>query len=456
MRRAAGRLARGEDGLTVVEVVVAGMILVVGSLGVLGMVDTATRNTFRAEQSQTINNVLQQELEKIRELPYEDVGLATLPANETGENNPNSRVSGTAFYSKRNGTGLKPMISGGAVIAGPGTFQVEDVKGSIYRYVVWDDCSGPKDTCVGDFLKRAIVVAKLDSTASGGTNRRYQEIQSQIVDPHAEPTENPGPTPGGKAVTSWILWLADTTCDEAEPLTPEKRTAIGDHLAHNTRGSCASTAKTGNEPGPPDLLWPEAPPITDESPVYDYATDVEPKTAPDFDKGLQVLRGSDCGAMPAATVASAPEADATMFQQLHKWVTPPIGTTDLALTGKGTLSLWTQSIEHGIYPAQICIWIFVRVGDTDTAMTQVLGGLPYATLSAATWPSTGWTELTVSLDFKSGSGSEIPLPQGSQLGLALSVDDGSGSGVQILYDEPSFDSRISFATTGTLPTWPAS
>jgi hypothetical protein len=453
MRGAMVRLARGEEGLTVVEVVVAGMILVVGSLGVLGMVDTATRNTFRAEQSQTLNNVLQREMERIRELPYEDLALATLPAHESGENNPNSRISGTAFYSKRNETGLKPMVSGGAITAGPEPFQVEDVKGSIYRYVVWDGCPG--SSCAdGDFLKRAIVVAKLDSTATGGANRRYQEIQSQVVDPEAEPTENPGPTPGGKAVTSWILWLADTTCDQAEVQTPKERTEVGDHLAHNTRGTCTAGAKTGNQPGAPDLLWPEAPPLSDESPVYDYATDVEPKTAPDFDKGLQVLRGSDCGAMPATTVAGAPDADATMFQQLHKWVTPPIGTTDLGLTGKGTLSLWTQSIEHGVYPAQVCIWLFVRVGSTDTALTQVLGSLPYTTYSASPWPSTGWTELTISLNFKSGSSSEIPLPQGSRLGLALSVDDGSGSGVQILYDEPSFDSRISFGTTGTLPTWP--
>ncbi len=447
------RLAKGERGLTVVEVVVAGMILVVGSLGVLGMVDTATRNTFRAEQSQTLNNVLQREMEKIRELPYEDVALSALPAQESDPGNPNSRVSSTAFYVRRNGTGLRPMISGGSVVAGPEPFQVEDVKGSIYRYVVWDACPGA--SCAdGDFLKRAIVVAKLDATASGGANRRYQEIQSQIVDPQAEPTENPGPTPGDATVTSWILWLTDTPCDAAQPQTPAERTAVGDHLSHNTRGTCASGVKNGNEPGAPDLLWPEAPPLSDESPVYDYATDVEPITAPDFDKGLQIMRGSDCGAMPAATVAVAPEADATMFQKIHKWVTPPINTTDLALTGEAKLNLWTQSIEHGVYPATICIWLFVRQGSTDTALTQALESRPYATYGASTWPNVGWSEIKVLLDFKSATGGEVSLPKDSRLGLALSVDDGSGSGIQTLYDEPTFDSLLSVGTTGTLPEWP--
>jgi hypothetical protein len=454
LRRALGRVSRGEDGLTVVEVVVAGMILVVGSLGVLGMVDVATRNAFRAEQSQLVNNVLQRELEEIRELPYEDVGLTALPAHESGENNPNSRVSGTGFYTTRNGTGLKPMVSGGSLAAGPETFQVDDVKGSIYRYVVWDACPG--STCSeDDFLKRVIVVVKLESTASGGSNRRYQEVQSQIVDPDAEPAENPGPAPGGGTVTSWPLWLTDTSCDAAQPQSPAERAAIGDHLAHNTRGVCGDGTKNGNEPGAPDLLWSEAPVLSDESPVYDYATDVEPKVEPDLDKGLQVKPGTDCGTMPATAVATGPDADAEMFHKLHKWVTPPINTADLALTGEGTLNLWTQSIEHGVYPATICIWLFVREGSTDTALIHTFESLPYATYSAALWPSSGWAEITISLNFKSAvGGGEIPLAEGVRLGLALSVDNDSESGVQTLYDEPSLDSRMALGTTGTLPTWP--
>jgi len=444
------RLAR-EEGLTVVEVVVAGMILTVGGLGVLGMVDASTRNTFRAEQSQLVNNVLQQQIEEIRDLPYEDVGLTTLPANEAGENNPNSRVGGTAFYVKRNGTELKPMIAGGVVAAGPESFQIEDVKGSIYRYVVWDNCR--EGLCTeDDYLKRAIVIAKLDSTASGGANRRYQEIQAQIVDPEALPDENPGPAPGGGPVAHWPLWLTDTTCFQAS-----RKELEGDHLAHNTRGVCATGLRTGNEPGAPDLLWPEAPPLTEESPVYDYATDVEPPASPDHDKGLQLMKGSDCGAMPAMEIATTGDADGAMFKRLHKWVTPevPEGITDLALTGNGRLSLWTQSIEGAVTFASICIWVFVREGGEDTALVRPLESLPYTAHSETTWPSSGWTEIAVPLELQAPGGgeAEIALPPGSRIGLALSVDNDSDNGIQILYDEPSFDSRLSLDTTGTLPEW---
>lgn len=444
------RLAR-EDGLTVVEVIVAGVILVVGGLGVLGMVDASTRNTFRAEQSQLLNNVLQQEIEEIRDLPYEEIGLTSLPASEAGANNPNSRVAGTAFYVKRNETELKPMVSGGAVAPGPESFQIEDVRGTIYRYVVWDNCR--EGLCTeDDYLKRAVVVAKLDSTASGGANRRYQEIQAQLVDPEALPDENPGPSPGGAPVVHWPLWLTDTTCINASRLELE-----GDHAAHNTRGVCANGLQTGNTPGAPDLLWPEAPPLTEESPVYDYATDVEPPASPDHDKGLQIMKGGDCGEMPATEIKSTPDSDGAMFKRLHKWVTPevPEGTTDLALTGDGKLSLWTQSIEGAVYFARICIWVFVREGGEDTALVRPLESLPYTAYSETTWPSSGWTEITLPLELQAPGGgeAEIALPPGSQIGLALSVDSDSENGLQVLYDEPSFDSRLLLETTGTLPEW---
>jgi hypothetical protein len=250
------------------------------------------------------------------------------------------------------------------------------------------------------------------------------------------------------------LWLTDTTCDASVPVPASERE---DHLAHNTRGVCSGGLKTGNEPGAPDLLWQEAPELADESPVHDYATDVEPKVEPDRDKGLQIMLGGECGAMPATEARSEPDADATMFQQLHKWITPPVNTGNLALTGDGTLSLWTQSIEHGVYPVTICIWLFMREGNKDTALPQVFESLPYATYGKSTWPSSGWVQLTVPLEFDNpaGGGGQIPVPKGARLGLALSVKAGENtSGIQVLYDEPSFDSRISLNTTGTIPEWP--
>ena len=46
-----------------IEVMVAALILIGGSLALLALVDTAARSTFRAEQSQVVSDRLQQEME---------------------------------------------------------------------------------------------------------------------------------------------------------------------------------------------------------------------------------------------------------------------------------------------------------------------------------------------------------------------------------------------------------
>lgn len=456
--------------MTIVEVVVAGMILIVGALGVLGIVDAAGHNVFRAEQSQVVANLLQKEMEKLRQVPYSELALTSLPSHATDPENPNNRIASTNFfYTGRNGTGLKQIvynggtsdgetIKGGTVNPGPTTFEVGKLKGTVYRYVVWDTC--PATLCQdGRHLKRAVVAVRLDTTAAGGA-RLYQEIQGQFVDPEVEPSVLPEQDPGGSDDESWTLWLTDTPCNQAERLTPPAKE--GDHLTHNTRANCANGVHTGSTPGAPDLLWPEAPTgETDYS--YDYATDVEPKSG--VDEGLQILPGGSCGAAAttelATGVAKEPDPHPAAYQQVHRWLSPPVpshkGEQDLLLTGEGTLSLWTRTLGAAVYSGEICAWLFARTESagsvTDTLVVN-LGPPPSLDFSyfAQAWPSSGWTEISMPLSFGyAEEGGALPLPPGSRLGLALSIGSGTSSALQLRYDMPSFDSRIQLATTGAPP-----
>ncbi len=461
---------RREDGMTIVEVMVAAMILIVGGLGVLGIVDAATRNTFRAEQSQVVSNVLQAEVEKLRQLPYAKLALATLPAHDSDPESPGSRVASTSFfYTGRNGTGLKPLvynggtsggetIEGGTVVPGPTPFQIGEVKGDVYRYVVWDTC--PSSLCAdGKHLKRVVIAVRLDETASGGV-RRYQEVQGQVVDPDAEPSTFPEQEPGGNDTISWILNLTDTTCNQGERQEhPAVRT---NHLSHNTRGDCADGAQFGNVPGAPDLLWTSTPP-GEVDVKDDYASDVG---QPEGEEGLQMLPGPDCASSAATDlargVATEPDADAAAFQKVHRWVTPPMpateGDDDVLLTGDGTLSLWTRTIAAGVYQGEVCAWLFLRTYEEETITDTLVFNLgPPLSLHfdhfATTWPTPGWTEISLPLSFgHAEEGGALALPEGSRLGLALSVGDGTQTGgLQFLYDEPSFDSRLQLETAGAKP-----
>jgi hypothetical protein len=469
-----------EDGLTIVEVVVAGMILVVGSLGVLGIVDAATRNTYRVEQSQVVANVLQAEMEKLRQIPYEELALTGLPVHSDDPDNPDSRIASTSFfYTGRNGTGLKPLvyndgtsggetIEGGTVDPGPTSFTIGDVRGSIKRYVVWDTC--PSSLCQHDrYLKRAVVTVSLEETASGGT-RRYQEVQGQFVDPEAEPDSFSGGPPGGNDTVSWPLWLTDTPCDQ--PARQPHPTSEGDHPSHNTRGDCEDGEQVGNVPGAPDLLWPEPPelPVPETPPFpgypdykYDYATEINPQ--PDADEGLQLLPGGACDSAAmtdlARGVATGADADAAAFQKVHRWLSPPLpeteGPDDVLLTGDGALSLWTRTISGVVYKGRLCAWLFVRKYGEETITDTLAVNLgPPLSLHfehfATAWPSMEWTKITLTLGFGyAEEGGALALPTGSRLGLAIGVGGDTPTGLQILYDEPSFESELVLETTGALP-----
>jgi hypothetical protein len=459
-----------EDGMTIVEVLVAGLILVAGALGVLGIVDAGTRNTFRAEQSQVVSNLLQQEVEKLRQIPYEELALTSLPVDSGDPASPNSRIaSDYFFYTGRNGTGLKRLvyntdtsngetIKDGTVDPGPTDFQVGDLKGTVYRYVVWDTC--PSGLCAdGRHLKRAVVAVRLDQTASGGT-RRYQEIQGQFVDPEAEPAVLPEQEPGGSDDEWWTLWLTDTPCNAAERLIPS-----GDHLTHNTRGDCGSGLQTGSVPGAPDLLWLEAAKEEEDS-AYDYATDVEAPAG--GEESLQLLPGEDCGTTAAldlaSGVASEPDPHPEAFKEVHRWLSPPVppheGSQDLLLTGDGTLSLWTRTIGEAVHPGRICAWLFVRSQDGSTVTDTFAINLgPPLSLHfshfAQSWPSVKWDEVTLPLSFGyAEEGGALPLPPGSRLGLAVSVGSDTTNPIQLGYDTPTFDSRILLATAGAPPPTP--
>lgn len=469
----AGRISAGaENGLTVVEVVVAGLILTVGALGVLGIVDASTRNTYRAEQSQVVANVLQGELERIQRLPYQEVALTEVPPHESGANNPNSRLAnGSFFYTGRNGTGLKPLVYNGSAngkdtiedgeVEPEGTFQVGDVSGRVYRYVVWDTC--PSALCQDKrHLKRVIVAVKLDDTGSGGADRRYQEVQGQVVDPKVEPATFPNQEPGGSDTIPWTLWLTDTPCSESGWQKPS-----ASHATHNTRGDCADGPREGNEPGAPDLLWPEGWEGQEEEikdPEYDYSNEIEPQ--PSEDAGLQLMPGGACDSPAmmdlAGGAASEPDADPDTHRRLHRWLSPPIpedgSPDDVLLTGEGTLNLWTRTINQAVYAGRVCAWLFVRSyeeGGTVTDTFVVNLGPPLSlhfSHFATSWPSSGWTEVSIPLSFGyADEGGALPLGPGDRLGLALSVGEETPTGLQFNYDSPSFDSRLEVQTVGAPP-----
>src|SRR5688500_3639985 len=96
------RLA-SEEGFGLVETMVAFLVLIGGMLAAFQLFDTASRTSFRAEQSQVAINVAQREMEEIRSLEYDQIVMASTPAFDSDTMDPRNRVNGTRFDAGNDG-----------------------------------------------------------------------------------------------------------------------------------------------------------------------------------------------------------------------------------------------------------------------------------------------------------------------------------------------------------------
>ena len=215
------RLAE-EGGFTIVEVLVAALILTITALAIATLMNSATHNTFRSEQDQVVVNRLQDEMERIRQLPFNQVALMAKPTSSGQTSDPGVRVSadGTHFDLNRNGTNTKLLAYAGVdtdwqangmrgtgqpvcgVNPGPEPFQSGDVTGKIHRYIAYPGVPANCPGCSADYLKRIIVIIRVDTTPAGGTHV-YQEIQSNVSNPDAVPSSNPVRSDADGRISNW-------------------------------------------------------------------------------------------------------------------------------------------------------------------------------------------------------------------------------------------------------------
>jgi len=454
-----------EAGFTIIEVVVAALILVIGALTTFGLLTAATKNTQRAKASQVALNRAQQEIEAMRSLTNSKLAMTAMPAHSTSELNPDYRVSNGTFALVRNppsdyanmvvnGGSLYGggFVAGGTVDPGPTSFTSGDVTGKIYRYVVWrDDASCPAATCPGaQDYKQIVVAVKLDTPGNQSGERGYVEVASNFIDPTDSALNDPIPGANG-VVTAQQFFLSDTPC--AASGTTARQDIAGDHLLHNTLGTCASGLQTGSTNGAPDTLLLGGPPDPDPSDpanpaLYDYANDFYLEPTPDTDKGVQIRREDSNGCtyrLPSGT--TNPES------QVHRWVTDPV-TSAFSMNGNVTLEFYTRTLNDSLYTGTLCVYLFQRheTGSPpiarDSQLTNKSGGADYWTYTPqgnGFWPRNAWTKVRLTMTFNSAP---YTIPAGDRLGLALSVDRANtpADAIPIMYDHPNYPTRIEVDT----------
>ncbi len=451
-----------EAGFTIIEVLIAILIVSIASMTTFTLMSAATRNAQRAEASQVALDYAEQELELLRSMEDKNLALTASPSTSTNPNSPNSRVDNGTFALSRqplgnyrnlvvNGGSLYggSYVAGGTVNPGPTKFTSGDVSGRVYRYIVWrndEKCS--ETNCPGkQDYKQIVVAVRLDTPPNQAAERGYVEVQSNFVSPTDNKENDPLPNENGEVITAQQFFLTDTPCSASGSTSRQEPTA--NHLLHNTLGTCASGPQTGTTPGAPDALLLGSPPDPDPEDIndplkYDYANDSYLDTSPDAGVGVQIRKDDTNGCHYTPTGTTNPES------QVHRWVTDPMAES-FVLNSKVTLEVFTQSINKAQSSGKLCIYLFKRheVGSppvaTDTMLTDSLGGTPYWTY----FESPIWTTelkpktLTMALG-------EAPytIPAGDRLGVAFSVERQStpADALSFMYDHPQAPTRIEVDT----------
>src|ERR1700754_3157990 len=136
-------LGKNQDAFTLIEVLVAAVVLTRGSLAVFTVFASGLRNVQRSRDTQVGISVAQREMEKIRSVKFSEVLLTSPPETSTEAGDPGQRVSSAKTEYNLNRTGvaswakLATATTGetGAVEPKSETFSVGGTPVTVYRYV---------------------------------------------------------------------------------------------------------------------------------------------------------------------------------------------------------------------------------------------------------------------------------------------------------------------------------
>lgn len=453
-----------EAGFTIVEALVALLIVSLGAMATFGLLSSAIRNAQRVQASQVALEYAEQELELLRSLEDKDLALKATPPPSSDPNNPNFRVTSKGTFALtrqpvgayRNMVVLGDPVEGGGhiltgtVSPGPTPFTSGDVSGKIYRYIVWrNDETCSETNCPGkEDYKQIVVAVRLDKAPAEPVEHGYVEVQSNFISPTDNKENDPLPGSNGKVITAQQFFLSDTPCSSSG--ATDRQEPSGSHLLHNTLGTCASGLQTGTTQGAPDALVLGSPPDPDPEDInnpakYDYANDSYLDTSPDAGVGVQIRTDDTNGCHYTPTGTTNPQS------QVHRWVTDPMATP-FVLEGNVTLEAFTQSINNAKSSGKLCIYLFKRheIGSppvaTDTMLTDSLGKTPYWYY----YESPIWTtELKPKILKMTFSGAPYTIPAGDRLGVAFSVDRQftPADALSFMYDHPLAPTRIEVDTS---------
>ena len=206
------RSARSQHGFTMIEVLVAILILAVGILATLGSLISAGKLTLSSQVHEAAIGFAEQQIELLRQQPFASLGMTSpLPTPSLNVNDPNFYVSPAGsspacyqvYVDYQNAAGLircESFVTGGTVPSTPQTITgYTGLSGTYDIYVTSHLESATDNGCVTILAlaycltgaEKRITVAVLPSSQSGTGARKPVWVTSIITDPNTPPLSLP-------------------------------------------------------------------------------------------------------------------------------------------------------------------------------------------------------------------------------------------------------------------------
>ena len=171
---------KSEDGFTLIELMAALAVLLVGVLGVIATMDRTRDAVTISEARETAVHRAEREMERIRALPYTQLGLTAVPTQSPDPDDPASEVEGNRYqWDPTNPARVSDFITGGSI---PSRVPWNDGRfsGALQVYVLrYDD-----PVVAGAAQARRVIVA---ATVDGATAPKPIVLSTVVHDPGTAP-----------------------------------------------------------------------------------------------------------------------------------------------------------------------------------------------------------------------------------------------------------------------------
>jgi Tfp pilus assembly protein PilV len=469
-----------EEGFTLIEVLVAAVVLIVGVLGVFTAVSASQKLTLLSERHTELAQRAQLELDRVKSLPYSQVALTQMstawsatPSDDTYVSTPAgacpASTGGSAptyqpDHSSGGSTATEALVIDGCAytIDGSSTtittgavvpmssWNDGRMSGEIFDFVTWTSdptCSQtttPGSVCAttNDY-KRITIVAVL--TGVTGVNPPVV-VSSLMADPNTSSSQNLLKSPS----TSCTSGTQTVSCSDTLSGTPQQYFPCDTSYSSSSCGTPSCSGNLLHDTLVTALGILAAPDLLQQSVPSGSCTSGTTPTAPCYATDLL----SGCHGLPIVPTGSTScgSSPPTNNNESHSWVTAgiPSGTT-VKLTGAGSLTTYIMSNSGVAVNVKLCLGLYLVPGGILGSLTGNLLSSPIGAAVSASVTAQAGVPTPVSFNFNTGLASVDQINGGGLLGLprvevVVWVAASASTSVSLVYDQTNFASQITLMT----------